>query len=268
MLVFIPGSKAYDVAFVLRCIGRISLPLFLFMTAEGMRKTRNKWKYLLRVTLIWLPIVIVEAGASIYLGSARMLPPQAMTEIVLFVLLGCFWSEKGWKKIFSVLPILYVVFSFLVDTSDPFGIADKLNYPFFLIADYDLYGLLMFVGFSVAYPLSDMISVKFAEQRGVELAEYKESLAGRKMFNNLSIIVLVIVNLIFWLIAYFFETGVLSEYLFQYHIQTYSVLAAIPLYFYNGKRGLNNKAFNIVSYLFYPVHMLMLIIIFGLLFWL
>lgn len=267
-LVFPTGTKEYQIAYVFRCIGRIALPLFLFMTAEGMRKTHNKWKYLLRIFIIWLPIVLVEAGAAIYMGSAHMLPAQAVTEILIYVLLMCFLTEKGWKKIFAIFPVLFVIFSFVVDQTDPFGVTFIIDFPSFLLCDYDIYGLLLFLGFVAVYPLHNWLCSKFAPQNGQTLEEFKDSFAGRKMFNNLSIIVLVLLNVVAWLLVTYASTGRFWLYLDQYHIQTYSVLAGIPIYFYNGKRGWNNKWFNLTSYLFYPVHMLILVIVFGLLFWL
>ena len=43
--------------------------------------------------------------------------------------------------------------------------------------------------------------------------------------------------------------------------QAIAILALIPVWLYNGQRGYDSKAFRIINYLFYPVHMLILAIL-------
>lgn len=50
---------------------------------------------------------------------------------------------------------------------------------------------------------------------------------------------------------------------FEFQTQGFAVLALIPIWLYNGKRGLDSKIFKYASYAFYPVHMLILYIIFN-----
>ena len=272
LMMFVPMTwehyqEASDIALVLRMIGRIALPLFLFMTAEGVRKTRNKWKYLGRIAVIWAIIALVELAASLYLGAWNYLPAQAMTEIMLYVLFACFITEKGWKKAFAILPVAYCVFSFVVDLFTTSGYSTFYGFPVFLLSDYDIYGLVLFLGFMLVYPLYDLLAKKFANVQQMEVEEYKGSIQGRKMLNNLSIINIVLVAVIFWIFAYLFEGRSFGgTYIAQYHIETYSVISCLFIYFYNGMRGLNNKAWNWVSYLFYPVHFVILFAIFGLIF--
>ncbi|MCQ2798429.1 MAG: conjugal transfer protein TraX [Bacilli bacterium] len=260
-------ALASDIALALRSIGRIALPIFLFMTAEGVRKTSNKWRYLGRIAAIWAPIALVEFAGSLYLGAWNYLPAQAMTEILLYVLFACFITEKGWKKIFAALPVAYCVFSFIVDLFTTSGYSTFHKFPMFLLSDYDIYGIVLFLGFMLVYPIYDLLAKKFSDVQQISVEEYKNSEQGRKMVNNLSIIIIVLVAVIFWIFANLFEGAPFGgTYIAQYHIETYSVISCIFIYFYNGQRGLNGKVWKWVSYLFYPVHFVILLGIFALIF--
>ena len=46
--------------------------------------------------------------------------------------------------------------------------------------------------------------------------------------------------------------------------ETYSLLAIPLLYLYNGKRGYDSKAFRWITYLYFPVHLVVLFLIFAL----
>ncbi len=264
---FSKGTIQYEVGYYLRIVGRIALPIFLFMTAEGVRKTHNKWKYLGKIAAVWAPIALFETLASIYLGTWMAMPAQAMTEIMMYVMFACFISEKGWKKALSIIPVAYCIFSFAVDFCNQSGMSIFWGFPMFLLCDYDIYGLLMFLGFMAVYPLYVLLAKKYSQALQIDVDEYKVSVRGRKMLNNLSIIVIILDTLIFWLIAYFTDGSSFGGgYIYQYHLQSYAVISCLFIYFYNGQRGLNNKAWKWTVYLFYPVHFVVLFGIFALLF--
>ena len=46
------------------------------------------------------------------------------------------------------------------------------------------------------------------------------------------------------------------------NLQSYMILAIVPIIFYNGKRGYDSKWFRIACYLYYPVHLVILAAIF------
>lgn len=47
-------------------------------------------------------------------------------------------------------------------------------------------------------------------------------------------------------------------------VQSLAILALIPIWLYNGKRGFGGKPFQYAAYLFYPLHLLILYLIFSL----
>lgn len=64
----VPMSDA--VYALMRAIGRVAAPLFLFMTVEGLRHTRSRAKYLLRLYLAGALLSLTNAGLSAALGTA------------------------------------------------------------------------------------------------------------------------------------------------------------------------------------------------------
>ena len=55
-----------------------------------------------------------------------------------------------------------------------------------------------------------------------------------------------------------FATGVAVLAVCDGSIEVWAFLMLIPMYFYEGNRGLDNKALRLFFYLFYPVHLLIL----------
>ena len=60
------GSILLPEVLALRCIGRLAFPLFAFFIAEGYARTRNFWKYLLRMAVF---AVIAEVPFDLTGGS-------------------------------------------------------------------------------------------------------------------------------------------------------------------------------------------------------
>lgn len=69
---------------VMRLIGRIAMPLYAFMIAEGLYYTRNKWKYTGRVALVGL-IAVVPYNLYILGGLWKWRPNVLFTYALAMV---------------------------------------------------------------------------------------------------------------------------------------------------------------------------------------
>ncbi len=259
-------SVGYLVGYILRIIGRLSLPLFIFMLVEGLRHTSNKWKYCGRIGMICLPMTIIELVIGAIMKDMTIMPPHAFTELLLFALIATLWSGKWWQKLLSSLPIAYILLSFLADVFLYHGVGALNWFVPALWADYDLFGFALFVAFYFSYPLADVISRKFSQSTNFDLKVFRQSDDYRKLSNYTAFIMLLLVNVFFWALAYFFGQTT-DTYLYQYHSQTYSVISGLFILLYNGKRGYDSKWFRIANYLYYPVHIIIIYGIFMILFW-
>lgn len=259
-------SIGYNVGLVLRIIGRLSLPLFIFMLVEGIRHTSNKWKYCGRIAMIGLPITIFEFIVSIVIKDFQLLPPHAFTELILYAVIATLWSGKWWQKLISVLPIGYIIFSFVADFLSFRGVGGLSWFPPLLWADYDIYGFFVFVAFYFAYPIAEAFVKKALINNEMTIEQYRNTDDYRKLTNMVSVTLFIAVNVVFWLLAYFFGNSI-NSYLYQYHTQSYAVICALFISLYNGKRGYDAKWFRWFNYLYYPVHIVIIFGIFMLLFW-
>ena len=84
--------------------------------------------------------------------------------------------------------------------------------------------------------------------------EYEQALS-----NIFSIIVLVFFTIILMLTNLAFGDAYIQQ---LDGIQTYAILAGILILLYNGKKGYNAKWFKVAYYLYYPIHLVIIGLIF------
>ena len=53
-------SNAFAIGSIFRIVGRLAFPLFAFFLSEGLKHTKSKNEYLLRLFFVWLGIALVE----------------------------------------------------------------------------------------------------------------------------------------------------------------------------------------------------------------
>lgn len=125
--IFIPGMPM-----ILRWIGRLAAPLFMFCAAEGYSHTRNKKGYMLRLYKASLLMVIYRFSINSLTGGAAAFDNNIFASIFHGVLL-CSFSEKEktspglGRKLFLVY--LFVQYIFIVSYFFFGGIIDRLLPP-------------------------------------------------------------------------------------------------------------------------------------------
>lgn len=252
--VFLDYSKFYP----LRIIGRIALPLFVFLSVEGALKTSNKKKYLLRLLSLFVSIGVILTAFS-FMGSFFEEIAYTSGNIffdLLLVILTVFILESDNKKIkpLVALPILYSIFSFTVIKLESCG-CDGL-YTFFppaLRMQYGIFTMLLTLGFYASNKLVPILINKYSPINADD-DDYK-----RLLTNFLCVITVVISGIILMLTNYAFGdayTNMLEG------IQTYAIISAVFIMLYNGKKGYNSKWFRVAYYLYYPIHIGIILLFF------
>lgn len=189
----------YMVYFVMRMIGRIAFPIFIFLMIEGLSHTRNKWKYLGRM---WAFAIISEIPFNLALTGQVIEWSYQNVFFTLAIGMMCMMvcekvEGRKWSPRPGVNRFLIIVLS-----AAAFGVAafaaSMMN------TDYGAIGIAC-------------IMVMYWARK----SRLSEVIAGCIVF--------------LW--------------------EGTAPLAFLPIYFYNGERGLKLKY---IFYCFYPLHMLIL----------
>jgi hypothetical protein len=235
---FWPGSIAYS---LLRIIGRIAFPLFAFMISEGMMHSRHPWKYLARLlfmaVFIGLAIFIINDFLHISVLAGNIFIDLLLGASMIFAL-----RQKGYWKLSAIIPAAVGIFIYVYPLPAP------------LSMDYQIYGLVMIVGFYLMRLVANYLMRRQTRQLGINFIGFTLTPQYQKQLNLYASIWLLTVNLI-WYIIYLIDPQIANMAM---GAQSYSFMAALFIYAYTGNRGYNKKWFQYGSYAFYPLHFLVL----------
>ena len=243
---------------VCRVIGRIALPLFCFMIAQGVMHSKKVGNYFLRLgimaTLIAGVLTFVEY-VPIFEGFSLRNEGNIFIDLLLGALAVYLLSRKEWYfKILSLLPLGISVLAFIV-----MGLETSNNilihwFPFFLRPQYQFLSVGMIVLYYVAHLLKELFLQQYSRNSGIPVESLRDTSTEQWAYN-----LLALAMTIFAIIGYYLLTFVLPDAFVYWKadIQNAALIAGAFILLYNGKRGYNAKWFQYGSYLYYPIHLLL-----------
>lgn len=243
---------------VCRVIGRIALPLFCFMIAQGVMHSKKVGNYLLRLgimaTLIAGVLTFVEY-VPIFEGFSLRNEGNIFIDLLLGALAVYLLSRKEWYfKVLSLLPLGISVLAFIV-----MGLEISNNilihwFPFFLRPQYQFLSVGMIILYYVAHLLKELFLQQYSHNSGIPVESLKDTSTEQWAYN-----LLALAMTIFAIIGYYLLTFVLPDTFIYWKadIQNAALIAGAFILLYNGKRGYNAKWFQYGSYLYYPIHLLL-----------
>ena len=262
------GNPDLDgVATVFRHIGRLALPLFCFMIAEGAMHTKSFKKYALRLgimaSLISVGILIYESIPAINQGFSIRDQGVIFIDLLLGALAVYSLRQKKWYfKILALLPLAYGIASFVASSIENCHCYGKiLWFPYFMRTQYGWYAILMCILFYVARLLADLYIGILSSQTGIDRENYKDSNLERHVVNIISVLMIVAATFLHYYIGTLMKPEFVSWML---KIQLFACFSGVFILLYNGRRGYNKKWFQYGSYLFYPIHLGIIFLIFSL----
>lgn len=211
---------------ILNMFGRIVLPIFLFLSAEGFHYTRNRLRYMSRLLLgFWGMNIGNRLIPSLFPMDEVMIINNVFGTLLLATLvMYCIeeYKQKRWLKATALLLIPFVIalpFMIWMSTGDgsPIFIYILQIFPSYLTVE----------GGYVAVLLGALFYI-FREKRYLQ-------------FLSLATVSLLATGFDF--------SHLLTNY------QWMMVFAIVPLFFYNGEKGRGDKYF---FYAFYPTHIYLL----------
>ena len=259
----------YQLSMVFRHFGRLALPLFCFMIVEGAIHTKNFKKYALRLGIMASAIslaILLSEEVPYFKNNGFSMREEGV--IFIDLLLGataayCLKQKKWYIKVLVILPLLYGIASFIATALESCGCHGHiLWFPYFMRTQYGWYAILMCILFYLVIPLSDLFISYLSNQTGIAKENYKGTNIERHIINIISVLMLAVATLL----LYFVGKMMPSKYIFwMIELQLFAIFAGAFILLYNGKRGYNKKWFQYGSYLYYPLHMAILYLIFSLL---
>lgn len=225
---------------IFRIIGRFSFIIFAFLTVEGILKSKNKEKYLLRLGILAVSMdLILFIISGNYFGNP--ITTLALGALTIYLL----EDKKIYKKVLAILPITYTLLISLEIIP--------------LYADYDLYGLITILLFYLSYLLTNWFSKYIINVYQLDEETFNQSSYKLSLRNTISAILFLTFSMIIYFINPIWNNkGLFTE---MNSIQIYSIFSLIPIIFYNGERGYDKKWFKYGSYIFFPLHLVIIYLI-------
>jgi len=203
----------------LTCIGRITFPIYAFMIVEGYFNTKDFKKYFKRLIFF---AVISEIPFNLVMGSSIIYPVHQNTLWSFIISLGLIHINETAKSTGKTWKRLLT------------GV--------FTVITGSLIGIIAFIDYIHAGILTVFVFYFFR---------------GKKWWNYLGQLVCLWYINVEILSGFAYEVIIFGK---TYYIvrQIFALLALIPIWLYNGKKGHSSKAFQYFCYVFYPVHLLIL----------
>lgn len=240
-----------ELTFIFRLIGRISFPLFVFIVIEGIRYTRNFWKYLLRLGILGSLMIASSAVLYQYYNALQFSSP--ITDLIFIALAIYLINRKDKLSFLSILPIGYLCLCFGVNLAEASQNINVVFLPKLVRCDYSIFGLILGFGFYFAPNISKLF---------LESKQETKNLTCTPIFritqNIISALVIIVVSLTYYILIVIGAPEVFVPY------TEYAFFAAMPLFFYTGARGYNAKWFKYGCYAYFPLHLILIFVIFYL----
>lgn len=254
-------------ALIFRYIGRLALPLFFFMIAEGAIHTKNFNKYAFRLGLMASLISIAIIGSELIpyfkeQGFSMRDEGNIFIDLLLGAVAIYFLRQNKWYiKLLAILPIAFGIASLVATALESCGCHGHiLWFPFFLRTQYGWFAIVLIVGFYIAHYLSNIFIKHHSSISGISYDLYKGSNFERNTLNIISVMALAVISLIYYILGQIMPT----QYVFWDAVmQLFAIVSGAFILLYNGLRGYNKKWFQYGSYLYYPIHMVILYLIFA-----
>jgi hypothetical protein len=236
----------------LRILGRIAAPLFLFLLIEGLRHTRSKWKYTIR---LYIAAVIIQVANLLFLKYiavghmspfSNVLPTFTYTALYITCIELLITKIKSKEAKKCVLPVVLMIIPFIFVWVNNFSLENGYN------------GISTFVKIFAPSPFVVEYSFIFVL---LGIAWY---FTNNKTYNCILYAMLcafccfVPVDLFFTIPVRFFSPVFFNAFDLFMESQ-WCMCFAIPfIVFYNGEKGRSCKY---LFYGYYPLHQYLLFIL-------
>lgn len=235
---------------IFRYAGRLALPIFIFLLVEGIKKSRNSYRYLKRIAILGLSFFVGQLIVFFVSGDKNLSSP--IVDLFVCAITLILLKRKDKFSFFALIPIFYSICNFALINIEMKNGCYFSFFPFFIRLSYPLFSILLAIAFYYAEPISKWI-LSFSENTKhlveTKYANYAQSCV--------SAIFLVFIVCIFDLTFKYFGISYCDL-----PYQIYALLSVIPILLYSGERGYNKPWFKYACYIYAPLHLIVIYLIF------
>ena len=246
-------DNLYVLTSILRVLGRLSFPLFIFLLVEGVIHTKNIKKYFIRLGLLALAFLLGQLIYYFTISENNSMYSPAV-DLVLTAAIVYLIKRKDKYSFLAIIPFSWALMSMIVRNYEISHLTYLSWWPIFVRPDYTLFGPVLGIAF---YFANDLAVLFLKSSPGTE--NWIGTTYERTAKNFISATFLIILSISF---AFLDKHGL--HLVFSIPWQVYSLFAFIPILFYSGKRGYNAKWFQYGCYIYFPAHLILLFLIFSL----
>ncbi len=243
-----------NVGSIFRIVGRLAFPLFILMLVEGINHSKNTKLYLLRIGILTSVLMIAQIIIYYLIDSSIQYAYSPLIDLSLSAITLYLLKRKDKFSFLAILPIAYVIFITVIQYIELSQNVTVSFVPFYLRAGYSLLGLALAISFFYSKDIAKLLTSKFTIDGNEN--EYVQFIS-----NCLCSLFLIVINIIIYCLAIYPNLDIYGA-----SVQTWSMFAAIFILIYNGKRGYNKKWFQYGSYLYFPLHIVIIFLIFFLIY--
>ena len=248
-------KNTQEIASIFRIFGRLALPLFIFLLVEGVIHTKHIGKYFIRLGALALVFLIGQLFLAYIIRTPSNDFYSPAVDLLLTALLVYLLKRKDKFSFLAILPFAWACISLVVRNYETINGKFINWFPIYFRPDYGIYAPLLGIGFYFAHDLTKLF---LNSNEGTK--NFLGSTFEQTTYNVVSSIFLIIVTM---LICFLDRNAMHLIYSMPW--QVYALFAFIPILFYSGKRGYNAKWFQYGCYVYFPMHLVIIFLVFELL---
>ena len=235
-ILFMTLDHSWNVFFVnqnqiwMNLLGRLAFPIFAFMLVEGFYKTENRSKYLKRIFIF---AVISEIPFNLLLSTSIFGSPS-----IFFPYNNVLWT-------FGIALYMLVLIE---------KIKNKDNLP----VTVKIFGKIIIS--ILAMFITHLIGSDYLEY-GIMTVLVFYFFRSRKWWNFVAQVILLTWINIFLIPRYDFSFYLFGNKIYA-PVQSFAIFSLVFIWLYNGKQGIHNKITKYMFYSFYPLHLLLIVMIY------
>ena len=253
-------EKLQVVGQVFRLLGRLAFPLFVLMLVEGVRHTHSFPKYALRLGIVASMIMLAQVIGYFLIDNSLGDMYSPLLDLLCYGTILYFLSKKNRWSFLAIIPFGIVILSYVVTLIEYTQGLSIHWFPIFLRSGYSIFGLIIALIMYFSYPLLK----KFFESYHMDIEGYEQSGTFRFSLNVCYSFAIIFAVVVIYLIAKIpnCDLFMVNEPAFS---ETWAIASIIFVLFYSGTRGYNAKWFQYASYLYFPLHLIIIYFVFMIL---